>query len=57
MARLLDKYRQILTRFIEVFRGAPPRGRPHEKSIPEGPKAKRKKSGREKPAASKEDKN
>ena len=56
MPRVLDVYRQTLTRVIELFRGAPPSGQPHEKSAPEQPKARRKKSGREKPAASKEDK-
>ena len=56
MARLLDSSRQILTRVIELFRGAPPSGQPHEKSAPEQPKARRKKSGREKSAASKKDK-
>jgi hypothetical protein len=56
MARLLDASRQILTRVIQLFRGAPPSGEPHEKSAPEQPKAKRKKSGREKPAGSKKDK-
>ena len=56
MARPLDEYRQILTRVIELFRVVPPSGQPHERSVPEEPKAKRKESGREKPTASKEDK-
>jgi len=56
MARLSDTYRQILTRLIELFRGAPPSGPSHEKGVPEEPTARRKKWGRETPAASKEDK-